>query len=100
MNGKGSSARPSLTVSNLFGLVTGMAEDLQSLVGATVVRRRVYARFLDAVNFVAGGRGYRAAEVKRIKKIPQSCGDRQRLTLRSYFCFWCSGKKTLTQRNY
>lgn len=32
----------------------GMAEDLQSLVGATVVRRRVYARFLDAVNFVAG----------------------------------------------
>ncbi|EET0437185.1 phage minor tail protein L, partial [Escherichia coli O157:H7] len=49
MNGKGSSARPSLTVSNLFGLVTGMAEDLQSLVGATVVRRRVYARFLDAV---------------------------------------------------
>ncbi|ELZ9180622.1 phage minor tail protein L, partial [Escherichia coli] len=25
MNGKGSSARPSLTVSNLFGLVTGMA---------------------------------------------------------------------------
>ncbi len=40
-------------MSNLFGLVTGMAEDLQSLVGATVVRRRVYARFLDAVNFVA-----------------------------------------------
>ncbi|EMY8237185.1 TPA: phage minor tail protein L, partial [Escherichia coli] len=28
MSGKGSSARPSLTVSNLFGLVTGMAEDL------------------------------------------------------------------------
>ncbi len=54
MNGKGSSARPSLIVSNLFGLVTGMAEDLQSLVGGTVVRRRVYARFLDAVNFVAG----------------------------------------------
>ncbi|MDA6336866.1 hypothetical protein OSK69_25605, partial [Escherichia coli] len=30
------------------------AARLQSLVGATVVRRRVYARFLDAVNFVAG----------------------------------------------
>ncbi|MDW3463748.1 phage minor tail protein L, partial [Escherichia coli] len=29
MNDRGSSARPSLTVSNLFGLVTGMAEDLQ-----------------------------------------------------------------------
>lgn len=54
LNGKGSAARPTLTVSNLHGMVTGMAEDLQSLVGATVVRRRVYARFLDAVNFVAG----------------------------------------------
>ncbi|EKH54970.1 phage minor tail L family protein, partial [Escherichia coli FRIK2001] len=48
--------------------------DLQSLVGATVVRRRVYARFLDAVNFVAGGRGYRAAEVKRIKKSRRVAG--------------------------
>ncbi|STO69857.1 phage minor tail protein [Escherichia coli] len=35
-------------------MVTGMAEDLQSLVGGTVVRRKVYARFLDAVNFVNG----------------------------------------------
>ncbi|STE38039.1 tail component encoded by cryptic prophage CP-933M; partial [Escherichia coli] len=51
MNGKGSSARPSLTVSNLFGLVTGMAEDLQSLVGATVVRRRVYAPFSGCGEF-------------------------------------------------
>lgn len=47
-------ARPTLTVSNLHGMVTGMAEDLQSLVGGTVVRRKVYARFLDAVNFVNG----------------------------------------------
>ena len=31
MNGKGSSARPTLKVSNLYGMVTGMAEDLQSL---------------------------------------------------------------------
>ncbi|RLW74569.1 phage minor tail protein L [Escherichia coli] len=54
MNGKGSAARPTLTVSNLHGMITGMAEDLQSLVGGTVVRRKVYARFLDAVNFVNG----------------------------------------------
>ncbi|EJD4419167.1 phage minor tail protein L [Shigella boydii] len=54
LNGKGSAARPILTVSNLHGMVTGMAEDLQSLVGGTVVRRKVYARFLDAVNFVNG----------------------------------------------
>lgn len=52
--GRGTSARPSLIVSNLFGLLTGIAEDLQSLVGATVVRRQVYARFLDAVNFRDG----------------------------------------------
>ncbi|STM81596.1 phage minor tail protein [Escherichia coli] len=54
LNGKGTSTRPTLTVSNLYGMVTGMAEDLQSLVGGTVVRRKVYARFLDAVNFVNG----------------------------------------------
>ncbi len=48
------STRPTLTVSNLYGMVTGMAEDLQSLVGGTVVRRKVYARFLDAVNFATG----------------------------------------------
>ncbi|MEB7100097.1 phage minor tail protein L, partial [Escherichia coli] len=50
MKGKGSSARPTLTVSNLYGMVTGMVEDLQSLAGGTVIRRKVYARFLDAVN--------------------------------------------------
>ncbi|ENP0151047.1 TPA: phage minor tail protein L, partial [Escherichia coli] len=37
LNGKGSATRPTLTVSNLHGMVTGMAEDLQSLVGGTVV---------------------------------------------------------------
>lgn len=31
-----------------------MVEDLQSLVGGTVIRRKVYARFLDAVNFISG----------------------------------------------
>lgn len=54
MNGQGPPPRISLVVSNLFGLVTGMAEDLQSLTGARVVRRQVYAKFLDAVNFVNG----------------------------------------------
>ncbi|EDJ9083478.1 phage minor tail protein L [Salmonella enterica subsp. enterica] len=54
MNGVGPAPRISLVVSNMFGLVTGMAEDLQSLTGARVVRRLVYAKFLDAVNFVNG----------------------------------------------
>ncbi|HHS7489409.1 TPA: phage minor tail protein L, partial [Salmonella enterica] len=54
MSGKGPSPRVTLVVSNLFGLVTGMAEDLQSLVGASVVRHQVYSKFLDAVNFRNG----------------------------------------------
>lgn len=33
MNGKGPSSRSSVSVSNLFGLVTGIAEDLNRLVG-------------------------------------------------------------------
>ncbi|ECN3273247.1 phage minor tail protein L, partial [Salmonella enterica subsp. enterica serovar Enteritidis] len=56
-NGKGASPRPNLVVANLFGLVTGMAEDLQSLVGASVVRHQVYSKFLDAVNFSNGNPG-------------------------------------------
>ncbi|EKC7217700.1 phage minor tail protein L [Salmonella enterica] len=54
MNAKGPDARPTVIISNLFGLVTGMAEDLQSLVGGVVVRRQVYEKFLDAVNFDGG----------------------------------------------
>lgn len=54
MNGRGPAPRVALAVSNLSGLITGMAEDLQSLTGARVVRRQVYAKFLDAVNFANG----------------------------------------------
>lgn len=54
MNGRGAAARPSLVVSNLYGIVTGLAEAHQSLVGATVIRRVVCARFLDAENFRLG----------------------------------------------
>lgn len=54
MNGKGPSNQPTLTVSNLYGLVTGIAASFNDCAGARVIRRRVYARFLDAVNFSAG----------------------------------------------
>ncbi len=53
MNGKGSSARPSLTVSNLFGLVTGRRRTCRAWWGPRWSAAG-YARFLDAVNFVAG----------------------------------------------
>ncbi|MBZ6387396.1 MULTISPECIES: phage minor tail protein L [Pantoea] len=54
MSGRGPSARPSIVVSNLYGIVTGLAEAHQSLVGAAVIRRTVCARFLDAENFRCG----------------------------------------------
>lgn len=54
MTGQGAGNRPKLTVSNLMGFVTAAAEQYRQLVGAVVIRRQTYARFLDAVNFVAG----------------------------------------------
>lgn len=54
LSGQGASNRPKLTVSNLMGLVTGLAEKHNQLVGAVVVRRQVLARFLDTGNFIAG----------------------------------------------
>ena len=54
MRSVGSGNRPRLTVSNLFGLVTGLSARYGQLAGAEVVRRLTYARFLDAVNFTNG----------------------------------------------
>ncbi|HGN0867306.1 TPA: phage minor tail protein L [Providencia alcalifaciens] len=53
-NGKGPSSRPSITISNLFGLVTGIASRLNSGAGGNVIRRKVRARFLDEINFSGG----------------------------------------------
>lgn len=54
LNAQGAGNRPRLNVSNIGGFVTAAAERYQQLVGAAVVRRQVYARFLDAVNFSDG----------------------------------------------
>ncbi|ATC78663.1 phage minor tail protein L [Proteus mirabilis] len=53
-NGKGPSGRPTITLSNLFGLITGIASQLDSAIGGLVVRRIVSTQFLDAVNFPQG----------------------------------------------
>ncbi|STD29384.1 phage minor tail protein L [Edwardsiella tarda] len=53
-NGRGPANRPELHLSNLFGLLTAMVEDYDGLVGGSVIRRTLYARFLDAVNFYQG----------------------------------------------
>lgn len=48
---KGTSNRPTLAVSNLFGLVTGLVNEFDDCLGAIVCRRQVYANNLDPVNF-------------------------------------------------
>ncbi|MDY4594128.1 MAG: phage minor tail protein L [[Pasteurella] aerogenes] len=55
-SGSGPSNRPTLTLSNLFGLVTGIASQYEECVGAIVRRHQVYAKYLDAVNFVNGNK--------------------------------------------
>lgn len=54
ISGQGPSNRPSLSVSNLYGFVTLLAEQFSQGVGAKVTRRQVYATFLDAANFPQG----------------------------------------------
>lgn len=51
---KGTSNRPSLALSNLFGLVTGLVDEFDDCLGAIVTRREVYANVLDPVNFKSG----------------------------------------------
>lgn len=54
MTAQGAGNRPTLTVSNIMGLVTGAAERFNQMVGVAVIRRQTYAKFLDAVNFAEG----------------------------------------------
>lgn len=54
LNGKGPSTRPTISLSNLFGLIFGIASRLNSGLGGIVIRRKTIARFLDAANFAGG----------------------------------------------
>lgn len=56
LSGQGPSNRPTLTISNLFGMVTGIASQFDECIGAIVRRRQVYMDYLDAVNFNNGNR--------------------------------------------
>jgi len=50
-NAKGAQARPSLMVSNISPLIGQLVKTYNDLCGATVIRRRVAARYLDSANF-------------------------------------------------
>lgn len=54
MSGQGASNRPTMTLSNLFGLITALASEHEECVGGIVKRRQVYAKYLDAANFPNG----------------------------------------------
>jgi lambda family phage minor tail protein L len=53
VDGKGSLPRPKLTVSNIRGFVSSLLLGNGSIDGATVTRTKVFARFIDVVNFPA-----------------------------------------------
>lgn len=51
IDGKGSLPRPRLSVTNIGGFLSQILYDNDNLVGTTVIRKRVFARFLDDDNF-------------------------------------------------
>lgn len=53
-DGQGAIVRPKLTVANPKGLISALLLQNQDLVGAAVTITRVFARFIDAVNFPGG----------------------------------------------
>ena len=54
ISGQGPSNRPTLAVSNLYGIVTGIVAHFGQGVGAKVTRHLVLAEYLDAKNFPGG----------------------------------------------
>lgn len=52
--GQGALPRPRLKVANIGGLLGAEARAFDDFVGCRLVRKRTFARFLDAVNFSAG----------------------------------------------
>lgn len=49
--GRGNIPRPTLTASNVTGLMSALALAYEDLVGATVTRKQTLAKYLDAANF-------------------------------------------------
>lgn len=58
MDGKGSLPRPRISLSNINGFVSRIVLQNENVIGAAFTRKRVYARFLDAVNFRGGVNPY------------------------------------------
>lgn len=53
-NGQGKQPRPTVRVANVTGIMDALARANDDLVGAKFIRRRTFAKYLDAVNFAGG----------------------------------------------
>ncbi len=56
LKSEGPSSRPTMTIANVNGYITGIINQFNGLIGAKLVRRRVPLQFLDAVNFYDGNK--------------------------------------------
>lgn len=54
MSTQGAQGRPTLSVANIGGSVSGLNADFNDLIGCKLIRHRTTLRFLDAVNFEGG----------------------------------------------
>lgn len=52
--GEGQVARPTLTISNINGVIAGYLFDYDDMRGAVVTRIRTYGKYLDAINYPNG----------------------------------------------
>ena len=50
-NGNGQLPRPKIIVANITGAITALVLMYQDLLGAKLIRKRTFAKYLDAVNF-------------------------------------------------
>lgn len=53
-NGNGQLPRPKIIVANITGAITALVLMYQDLLGAKLIRKRTFAKYLDAVNFDGG----------------------------------------------
>jgi len=51
---EGTYSRPTMTLANISGLITGINSDFSDALGAVITRRQVPVQYLDAVNFPNG----------------------------------------------
>lgn len=54
ISSKGELPRPTLSIANVQGLFSGLIRRYDDLVGLKIIRKRTFARYLDAVNFPDG----------------------------------------------